>query len=70
MNSTIIAVMIGVSVFLGLSSLIAFLWGLKGGQFDDETKFRHGAMYDGEDELNEAYQKELRAKESRDSKAS
>ena len=43
-----------ISVFLGVLGLIAFLWGLRNGQFDDENRFTHAALFDGEEELNAA----------------
>ncbi len=55
MNNEIIAVMLGVSLMMGLLGLIAFIWGLRSGQFDDKNKFTHGILMDGVDELNEAY---------------
>lgn len=55
MDNGIIAIMLGVSLIMGLLGLIAFLWGLRSGQFDDENKFIQGILMDGIDELNEAY---------------
>ncbi|MEA1917374.1 MAG: cbb3-type cytochrome oxidase assembly protein CcoS, partial [Campylobacterota bacterium] len=51
MDSWVIAMMLGASIVLGGIALIAFLWGIKSGQFDDEKKFLNQALYDGEDEL-------------------
>ena len=34
MDSWVIAMMLGASIFLGGLALIAFLWGIKSGQFD------------------------------------
>lgn len=70
MDSWVIAMMLGASIFLGGLALIAFLWGIKSGQFDDEEKFLNQALYDGEEELNEAVEMErkkekLRKKEYR-----
>ena len=55
MDSWVIAMMLGVSIFLGAIALFAFMWAIKNGQFDDEKKFLNGAKFDGEDELNDAY---------------
>ncbi|MEA1920901.1 MAG: cbb3-type cytochrome oxidase assembly protein CcoS [Campylobacterota bacterium] len=63
MDSWVIAMMLGASIFLGSLALIAFLWGIKSGQFDDEEKFRNQALFDGEDALNDAVELE-RKKES------
>jgi len=50
--------MLGVSIFLGAIALVAFLWALKNGQFDDEKKFLNAVKYDGEEELNDAIKQE------------
>ena len=50
--------MLGASIFLGGLALIAFLWGIKSGQFDDKEKMMNHPLYDGEDELNRAAEQE------------
>lgn len=69
MDTWVVAMMMGVSIFLGGLGLIAFLWGIKSGQFDDEEKFLNAVKFDGEDDLNdivehEKKQKELKRKQS------
>lgn len=54
MDSWVIAMMLGASLVLGGIALIAFLWGIKNGQFDDETKMMNQVLYDDESELNDA----------------
>jgi cbb3-type cytochrome oxidase maturation protein len=54
MDSWVIAMMLGASIFLGAIALVAFLWGIKNGQFDDETKMMNQVQYDDEAELNDA----------------
>ena len=54
MDTWLIAMMLGGSIFLGGLALIAFLWAVKTGQFDDEEKFLSAVQFDGEDELNDA----------------
>jgi cbb3-type cytochrome oxidase maturation protein len=51
-----------VSILLGLIGLIAFLWGLRSGQFDDEERFTHGALFDSQEDLNDARDREERLK--------
>jgi len=58
MDSWVIAMMLGASLLLGATALVAFLWAIKNGQFDDEEKFLNAAKFDGEDELNDAIKKE------------
>jgi len=52
MDISLIAFMLGISIMLGLFGLLFFIWGLKGGQFDDEKKMMQGLLFDDEDELN------------------
>lgn len=65
MDSWIIAMMLGASIFLGGIALIAFLWGIKNGQFDDETKMMNQVHYDDESELNDAVNQERKKEELR-----
>ena len=60
MDSWLIAMMLGGSIFLGGLALIAFLWAVKSGQFDDEEKFLNAVKFDGEDELNDAKNQEVK----------
>ncbi len=62
MSAWVIAMMLGVSTLLGGLGLVALLWGLKSGQFDDEEKFLNGARYDGEEELRDAVMMERKKK--------
>lgn len=63
MDSWVIAMMLGVSIFLGALALFAFLWAIKNGQFDDEEKFLNASKFDGEDELNDAINQERKKEE-------
>jgi len=63
MSESIIILMIGVSTFLGALGLIALLWGVKSGQFDDQSKFIDGARYDSEDDMRDAKMMEDKRKE-------
>lgn len=62
MTGTLTISLIG-SLVLGIFGIVAFVWALRGGQFDDEEKFTHGALFDGEDELNSAIDKEKKLEE-------
>ncbi len=62
MDSWVIAMMLGASLILGGVALIAFLWGIKSGQFDDKEKFLNAALYDDESELNDAADRERKKK--------
>lgn len=63
MDGWVIAMMLGASIFLGGVALVAFLWGIKNGQFDDEKKMMNQVLYDDEAELNDAANQQ-RKKES------
>ncbi len=54
--------MLVVSVLMGLVGLIAFLWGVKSGQFDDEKRMLESVLYDSTSDLNEAILQEKRQK--------
>ncbi|GAA9990357.1 cbb3-type cytochrome oxidase assembly protein CcoS [Helicobacter pylori] len=60
MNTEILTIMLVVSVLMGLIGLIAFLWGVKGGQFDDEKRMLESVLYDSTSDLNEAILQEKR----------
>jgi cbb3-type cytochrome oxidase maturation protein len=65
MDSWVIAMMLGASLVLGGTALVAFLWAIKSGQFDDEERFLNAVKFDGEEELNDAIQQESKKEELR-----
>ncbi len=46
--------MIGVSTFLGAIGLIALIWAVRTGQFDDHSKFIDAVRHDNEEDLKDA----------------
>jgi cbb3-type cytochrome oxidase maturation protein len=64
MDSWVIAMMLGVSVFLGSIAVVALMWAIKKGQFDDKEKFLNSALFDDVDELNDAAKLEAKKKEA------
>lgn len=66
MSENIVILMIGVSIFLGALGLIALLWGVKTGQFDDQSKFIDAARFDGVEELRDAAMMESKKKEQKE----
>jgi len=64
----IVIVMIGVSTLLGALGLIGLLWGIKTGQFDDQSKFIDGARFDGEDALRDAVMMEEKKRKRQEKK--
>ncbi len=61
-SGNIVMLMLGVSTFLGALGLIALLWGVRTGQFDDQSKFIDGARYDNEEDLQDAKMMEEKRK--------
>ena len=64
MDSWVIGMMLGVSVFLGSIAVVALMWAIKKGQFDDKEKFLNSALFDDVDELNDAARAEAKKKEA------
>jgi cbb3-type cytochrome oxidase maturation protein len=64
MDSWVIGMMLGVSVFLGSIAVVALMWAIKKGQFDDKEKFLNSALFDDVDELNDAARTEAKRKEA------
>jgi len=63
MDNSIVAMMLGASIFLGGIALFAFLWAVKNGQFDDEEKFLNAVKFDGVEDLNDAAMQEKKKEE-------
>lgn len=63
MDSWVVAMMLGVSLFLGGVALIAFLWAIKTGQFDDANRMMNQVKFDDEKELNDAADQEKKREE-------
>jgi len=54
MSEGIVILMISVSTFLGLIGLLALIWAVKTGQFDDHSKFIDAVRHDNEEDLRDA----------------
>jgi len=54
MSESIIILMISVSTFLGLIGLLALIWAVKTGQFDDHSKFIDAVRHDNVEDLRDA----------------
>ncbi len=54
MSEEIVILMIGVSTFLGALGLLALIWAVKTGQFDDHYKFIDAVKHDNEEDLRDA----------------
>ena len=62
MSENIVIMMIGVSTFLGAIGLVALLWAVRTGQFDDESKFIDATRFDNEEDLQDAAMMEEKRK--------
>ena len=54
MDESIVILMISVSTLLGAIGLIALIWAVKTGQFDDHSKFVDAVRHDNEEDLQDA----------------
>ena len=55
--------MLMVGLIISFAILGLFIWGAKGGQFDDSQKMMGGLLFDSEEDLNDAIKKEEKKKE-------
>lgn len=62
MTENIVILMIGISTFLGAIGLVALLWAVKTGQFDDESKFIDAVRHDNPEDLKDAIMMEEKKK--------
>ena len=58
-------IMLFVSLFLGLTGLLAFLWAIKKNQFSDPEKSRYIALDD--DEVEKFHEKDIKKSTGKDS---
>ena len=61
MNSVLI-LELGVGIVVSFTLLGIFIWAAKGGQFDDSEKMMNGLLFDSEEDLQSAYEKEQKIK--------
>jgi cbb3-type cytochrome oxidase maturation protein len=53
-----LTMMLVVGLILSFAILAMFIWGAKQGQFDDDKKMMNGLLFDTQEDLNDAIQKE------------
>ncbi len=61
--SDILTMMLIVGLCLSFAILGIFIWGAKSGQFDDSKKMMDGLLFDSQEDLNDAINKERKIKE-------
>lgn len=67
MNS-ILALELGVGIFVSFALLGIFIWAAKGGQFDDSKKMMDSPLFDSPEDLQRAYEEEQKRKKMRENK--
>jgi cbb3-type cytochrome oxidase maturation protein len=60
----VLTMMLIVGLCISFAILGMFIWGAKSGQFDDTKKMMDGLLFDSQDDLNDAINREKRVKES------
>lgn len=60
----VLTMMLIVGLFISFAILGIFIWGAKGGQFDDTKKMMDGLLFDSQEDLNDAINRERKLKES------
>ena len=68
MNSILI-LELTVGIIVSFTLLGIFVWAARGGQFDDSKRQMDGLLFDSEDDLQSAYEKEQRVKALKEKKA-
>jgi len=59
---------LGVGIVVSFSLLALFIWAARGGQFDDSQKMMDGLLFDSEEDLRAAVEKEKKIKMMREKK--
>lgn len=57
-----------VGIIVSFTLLGIFIWGVKGGQFDDSKKMMDGLLFDSTEDLQDAIKKEEKIKKMKESK--
>jgi cbb3-type cytochrome oxidase maturation protein len=69
MNSVLV-LELAVGIIVSFTLLGIFIWAARGGQFDDSKKMMDGLLFDSEEDLQAAYEKEQKIKELKEKKSS
>lgn len=65
-DSGVLTMMLVVSLIVSFSVLGVFIWGSKGGQFDDTKRMMDGLLFDSAEDLNEAIKREDKLKNAQE----
>ncbi len=69
MNSVLV-LELAVGIIVSFTLLGIFIWAARGGQFDDSKKMMDGLLFDSEEDLQSAYEKEQKIKKIKEKKSS
>ena len=69
MSESVVILMISISTILGAIGLIALIWAVRTGQFDDHSKFIDAVRHDNEEDLRDAAQMSEKKKAYKKKKA-
>ena len=64
-EDTLYLMLIG-GLIVSFAVLLVFVWGAKTGQFDDSRKMMDGLLFDSEDDLNDAVNRDKKKKEAKE----
>ncbi len=64
-----LTMMLVVGLVLSFTILGIFIWGAKQGQFDDGEKMMSGLLFDSQEDLNDAIEKEKKVKSIKEMKS-
>ncbi len=68
-NSAILWLELAVGIIISFILLGIFIWGIKGGQFDDSKKMMDGLLFDSTADLQDAIKKDEKVKNLKEAKA-
>jgi len=66
--NSILILELSVGIIVSFTLLGIFIWAAKGGQFDDSKKMMDGLLFDSEEDLQAAYEKEQKIKAMKEKK--
>ncbi|MBD3840877.1 MAG: cbb3-type cytochrome oxidase assembly protein CcoS [Campylobacterales bacterium] len=68
MDNSILWLELVVGIITSLTLLGIFIWGVKGGQFDDSKKMMDGLLFDSPEDLQAAVDKEKKVQQLKEKK--
>ena len=66
--NNILILELSVGIIVSFTLLGIFIWAARGGQFDDSQKMMDGLLFDSQEDLQSAYEKEQKVKALKEKK--